>query len=98
MKHAGAQSQRVTYTTQDACAVRRGSQPPVLRQWARSQRRPDITSPVARAAILIWSRVHGIVSLELTGMFDHQPLEARRLIDLEIEGALQSLRPADANA
>ncbi|MEW1721085.1 hypothetical protein [Streptomyces sp. NPDC093109] len=38
------------------------------------------------------------MSLELTGMFDHQPLEARRLIDLEIEGALQSLRPADSNA
>lgn len=62
-----------------------------LRQWARSQERPDITPRVARTAILIWSRVHGIVSLELTGMFDNHPLEAQRLIDLEIASAVQSL-------
>jgi hypothetical protein len=43
-----------------------------LHQWARSQGRPDITPGVARAALLIWSRVHGIVSLELTGMFAGQ--------------------------
>ncbi|WP_239134627.1 TetR-like C-terminal domain-containing protein [Streptomyces sp. SID12488] len=62
-----------------------------LRQWARSQGRPDITPGVARAALLIWSRVHGIVSLELTGMFDSHSLEAHRLIDLEIDGAVRSL-------
>ncbi|WP_236710836.1 TetR/AcrR family transcriptional regulator [Streptomyces sp. 150FB] len=62
-----------------------------LRLWTRGQQRPDITTSVACAAILIWSRVHGIVSLELTGMFDNQSLEAQRLIDLEIDGAIQSL-------
>ncbi|MFJ5306995.1 TetR/AcrR family transcriptional regulator [Streptomyces sp. NPDC088350] len=62
-----------------------------LRLWARSQERPDIAPDVARAAILIWTRVHGIVSLELTGVFDNRTLEAQRLIDLEIDNAVQSL-------
>jgi AcrR family transcriptional regulator len=65
-----------------------------LRQWARTQERPDIAPDVARAAILIWTRVHGIVSLELTGVFDNQTIEAQRLIDLEIDSAIQSLTPA----
>ncbi|CAM5431390.1 TetR/AcrR family transcriptional regulator OS=Streptomyces alboniger OX=132473 GN=CP975_11340 PE=4 SV=1 [Streptomyces alboniger] len=65
-----------------------------LRLWARSQERPDIAPGVARAAILIWTRVHGIVSLELTGVFDNQTVEAQRLIDLEIDSAVQSLRRA----
>ncbi|MFJ1804690.1 MULTISPECIES: TetR/AcrR family transcriptional regulator [unclassified Streptomyces] len=62
-----------------------------LRQWARSQERPDTSPGVARAAILMWTRVHGIVSLELTGVFDNQTVEAQRLIDLEIDNAVQSL-------
>ncbi|MEW2121040.1 TetR/AcrR family transcriptional regulator [Streptomyces sp. NPDC005474] len=65
-----------------------------LRLWARSQERPDITPRVAAAALLIWSRVHGIVSLELTGMFDSHALEARRLIELEIDSAVRTLEPA----
>jgi AcrR family transcriptional regulator len=62
-----------------------------LRHWARSQDRPDTTPLAATAAILIWSRVHGIVSLELTGVFDNQTIEAQRLIDLEIDNAVQPL-------
>ncbi|HEX3515106.1 MAG TPA: TetR/AcrR family transcriptional regulator [Trebonia sp.] len=62
-----------------------------LRLWARSQRRPDTTPPAARAAILIWTRVHGIVSLELTGIFGNHTIDAQRLIDLEIDSALRSL-------
>ncbi|MDX2542563.1 TetR/AcrR family transcriptional regulator [Streptomyces sp. WI04-05B] len=67
-----------------------------LRRWARSQERPDVTPGVALAANLIWTRVHGIVSLELTGVFDNQAVEAQRLIDLEIDNAIQSLRPTGA--
>lgn len=62
-----------------------------LRQWARSQHRPDTPPRAAQAAILIWSRVHGIVSLELTGVFDNHPLQAQRLIDSEIDSAVRSL-------
>jgi AcrR family transcriptional regulator len=62
-----------------------------LRQWARSQDRPDTTPRAATAAILIWTRTHGIVSLELTGIFDNRTIEAQRLIDLEIDNAIHSL-------
>jgi AcrR family transcriptional regulator len=65
-----------------------------LRLWARRQDRPDTTPRAARAAILIWTRIHGIVSLELTGMFDNHTVEVQRLIDLEIDSAIQSLEPA----
>jgi AcrR family transcriptional regulator len=62
-----------------------------LRQWARSQERPDTAPRAASAAILIWTRIHGIVSLELTGIFDNRAIEAQRLIDLEIDNAIHSL-------
>ena len=62
-----------------------------LRQWARSQDRPDTTPRAATAAILIWTRIHGIVSLELTGIFDNRTIEAQRLIDLEVDNAINSL-------
>jgi AcrR family transcriptional regulator len=66
-----------------------------LRDWARRQQRPETTPRVARAAIVIWTRVHGIVSLELTGMLDDHPIDAQRLIDLEVDSAVQLLAPAN---
>ncbi|MGH3246071.1 MAG: TetR/AcrR family transcriptional regulator [Trebonia sp.] len=62
-----------------------------LRGWASVQGRPGATPRAGSAAILIWTRVHGIVSLELTGVFGRNTIEARRLIDLEIDNAIQSL-------
>jgi AcrR family transcriptional regulator len=62
-----------------------------LRHWARSQDRPDTSPRAATAAILIWTRVHGIVSLELTGIFDNRTPDAQRLIDLEIDNAMHPL-------
>jgi AcrR family transcriptional regulator len=62
-----------------------------LRQWARAQERPDATPRAATAAIRIWTRIHGIVSLELTGIFDNRTVEVQRLIDLEIDDAITSL-------
>ncbi len=35
------------------------------------------TGVPARAAILVWTRVHGIVSLELTGVFGHPTRSGR---------------------
>src|SRR4051812_771077 len=64
-----------------------------LREWARAQQRPDTSPRTARAAIVIWTRLHGIVSLELTCIFDGQAVEVQRLIELEVENALQLLRP-----
>lgn len=65
-----------------------------LRQWARAQERPDATPRAATAAIRIWTRIHGIVSLELTGIFDNRTIEVQRLIDLEIDDALHALTAA----
>ncbi|GAA3273547.1 TetR/AcrR family transcriptional regulator [Dactylosporangium vinaceum] len=65
-----------------------------LRTWARAQQRPETTPRIARAAIVIWTRVHGIVSLELTGMLDKSTVEVQRLIDLEVDNAIQLLTPA----
>jgi AcrR family transcriptional regulator len=62
-----------------------------LRQWARSQERPDTAPRAASAAILIWTRIHGIVSLELTGIFDNRTIDAQRLIGLEIDTVIRSL-------
>jgi AcrR family transcriptional regulator len=62
-----------------------------LRLWARAHERPGTTPQAASAAILIWTRVHGIVSLELTGALGSHTIEAQRLIDLEIGNAIQSL-------
>jgi AcrR family transcriptional regulator len=64
-----------------------------LRTWARAQQRPDTTPRVARAAIVIWTRIHGIVSLELTGMLDNHAVEVQRLIDLEVDNAIHLLAP-----
>lgn len=37
--------------------------------------------------------MHGIVSLELTGMLDNHAVEVQRLIDLEVGNAIQLLAP-----
>lgn len=62
-----------------------------LRLWARAQERPDTAPQTARAAILLWTRVHGIVSLELAGVFVNQAIDVQRLIDLEIDDVVRSL-------
>ncbi|MHA6757246.1 TetR/AcrR family transcriptional regulator [Streptacidiphilus sp. PAMC 29251] len=66
-----------------------------LQAWARTQERPDTPPSAALAAVLIWTRVHGIVSLELTGIFDDHTIQAQRLIDLEIDGAIRTPGPAN---
>jgi AcrR family transcriptional regulator len=64
-----------------------------LRTWAGAQQRPDTTPRVAGTAI-VWTRVHGIVSLELTGMLGNNAVDVQRLIDLEVDNAVQLLAPA----
>ncbi len=65
-----------------------------LRLWAVSQDRPATSPRAARAAVLIWTRVHGIVSLELTGIFAGNTVEAQRLINLEVDTAIHALTEA----
>jgi AcrR family transcriptional regulator len=65
-----------------------------LHRWARAHERPGTTPRAASAAILIWTRVHGIVTLELTGVLGSHTIEAQRLIALEIDNAIESLDQA----
>lgn len=62
-----------------------------LREWARARELPGTTPRAARAAIVIWTRVHGIVSLELSGAFGDNSVDVQRLIDLEVDNAVQLL-------
>jgi hypothetical protein len=61
-----------------------------LRQWARSQERPD-TTPRRHRRHPDLDTDPRIVSLELTGIFDNRTIHAQRLIDLEIDNAIHSL-------
>ncbi|MFG1607833.1 TetR/AcrR family transcriptional regulator [Actinoplanes sp. NPDC049265] len=62
-----------------------------LREWARAMQRPGTAPRISRAAIIIWTRVHGIVSLELNGMVDNRSIDVQRLINLEVDNAVQLL-------
>lgn len=62
-----------------------------LRRWARAHDHADATSRTSRAAILIWTRVHGVVSLELAGVFQNMELDARSIVSMEVDRALESL-------
>lgn len=62
-----------------------------LTLWAGSQDRAGTTPSAAAAAILIWTRAHGVISLELAGVFENATIDAQRLIDLEIDNAIRPL-------
>ncbi|PRY35703.1 TetR family transcriptional regulator [Umezawaea tangerina] len=62
-----------------------------LTHWVSSKRMPESSAGAAAAAILIWTRAHGIISLELSGVFENSTIEARRLLDLEIDNVVRGL-------
>jgi AcrR family transcriptional regulator len=62
-----------------------------LAQWAARYDRSDVPTPALRLAILIWTRLHGIVALELAHVFDDMRLDAGLLLDAEIDAALRQL-------
>jgi len=54
-----------------------------LAQWAR-RRGIDIDAPNALRAVLIWSRLHGFVSLEIGGNFAGMGIDGASLFEVEI--------------
>jgi len=54
-----------------------------LSHWARG-RRIDIDAPTALWAVIIWSRFHGFVSLEIGGNFAGMGIDAQALFETEI--------------
>lgn len=60
-----------------------------LSRWAQTVGAPADLAPVAlRLAVLAWSRVHGLVSLEITGALAAMGLDADVLVEAEVEGVL----------
>lgn len=65
-----------------------------LSRWAQAMGAPEGLSPTAlRLAVLAWSRVHGLVSLEITGALAAMGLDAEVLMDAEVEGVLAAAGP-----
>ncbi|MFC8191014.1 TetR/AcrR family transcriptional regulator [Cellulomonas sp. NPDC057328] len=60
-----------------------------LTRWAQGMGAPADLAPAAlRLAVLAWSRVHGLVSLEITGALAGMGLDAGLLLETEIESLL----------
>ncbi|MEU6314351.1 TetR/AcrR family transcriptional regulator [Streptomyces sp. NPDC047014] len=52
------------------------------RAWAGD--RPDVREPALRLALAFWSRLHGVLSLELAGHFTGMGLDPARLFEAEV--------------
>ncbi|ADG73438.1 transcriptional regulator, TetR family [Cellulomonas flavigena DSM 20109] len=62
-----------------------------LRRWAEAIGGPaDLSPATLRLAVLAWSRVHGLVSLEITGALDGMGLDAGTLVATEIEHLVEA--------
>ncbi len=60
-----------------------------LTRWAQGMGAPAGLAPAAlRLAVLAWSRVHGLVSLEITGALAGMGLDAAVLLDAEVDSLL----------
>jgi AcrR family transcriptional regulator len=57
----------------------------LLRWGSRTGADPDAGPVVLRLGVLLWSRVHGLVSLELGGVFDSMGIDGQLLLTAEVE-------------
>jgi AcrR family transcriptional regulator len=55
-----------------------------LDRWSHSRELPEIDPAVGLRAIIIWSRLHGMVSLEIEGNFASMGLDPELLFDTEV--------------
>ena len=72
-----------------------------LLRWARDIGAPaGISMRALRVAVLGWSRIHGLVSLEISGAFDGMGMDAGHLLAAEIETvvAAAGARPSPSGA
>ena len=59
-----------------------------LDQWSRTRDLADIPPSLALRAITTWSRLHGLVSLEIEGNFASMGIDPERLFDAEVTAIL----------
>lgn len=60
----------------------------LLRWAARRDDAAEVSPLVLRLGVLTWTRLHGIVSLELAGVFAGMEIDAGRLVEAEIQQAI----------
>jgi AcrR family transcriptional regulator len=66
-----------------------------LAQWAGRRGEPTATAPlVLRLGVLTWTRLHGIVGLELAGVFGDMGLDAGLLLEAEITQIVETAASA----
>jgi AcrR family transcriptional regulator len=66
-----------------------------LRDWSVQRDNDPVSAHNLRLAIFTWTRLHGIVSLEISGTFAAIGVDPRLLIEAEIESVLTGTRPAE---
>lgn len=59
-----------------------------LAEWAAHRPGPDVPGPIARHGLLVWTRLHGILSLELEGHFTQMGFDPALLYTTEVESLL----------
>jgi AcrR family transcriptional regulator len=76
--------------------MREGTLAASLDAWNASRDVPGVPAIVSRAGIAVWSRLHGLVSLELLGHIGAMQLARDALFDDEVEALITSLiEPAE---
>ncbi len=68
-----------------------------LASWAARSGYTDAPLDALRSAVLTWTRLHGLVSLEIVGAFDDMHLDASLLLDAEVDAAVQASDDATAS-
>jgi AcrR family transcriptional regulator len=59
-----------------------------LTRWAYARKRADVSPAVAQLAVVVWTRLHGFVSLEIEGNYAAMGLDPDRLFDAEVAATL----------
>lgn len=56
-----------------------------LERWAAREGGPPLPGPLLRYALASWTRLHGVLTLELNGQFDHHLPPAALIYEAEVE-------------
>ncbi|MET0698447.1 MAG: TetR/AcrR family transcriptional regulator [Mycobacterium sp.] len=54
-------------------------------------RRPEASTDVLLMATVVWTRIHGVVSLEIVGQYTHLHIDPAMLLNREIDSVIESL-------
>jgi AcrR family transcriptional regulator len=65
-----------------------------LVSWGALYGRAEVSPRALRVAVLMWTRLHGIVSLELGGVFADMHVDPVLLLDAEVDAAITAYRAA----